>query len=261
MHICYIFAMEAEARPFIEQLKAEEQRDFFAPLPCRLYTSPLPTSSNGEESSTSESLPLAFGEGTGVRCSIVTTGRQHDRDLIGCEAAALTTTMAIQRLSPDLVISSGTCGGWARKGMKVGEVYIANGAMFHDRRVPGDNAWDTQGLGNYSVWEGSWRIAEALGMPMGKVTTGSSFELSPEENALIDANGGQLKEMEGAAVAFACSLFRVPVMLVKAVTNLRDMPSDDMEDFHAHLKAVSQRLCQANMEIIRNLAEHSDTTK
>ena len=200
--------MEAEARPLIEQLKAEEQRDFFAPLPCRLYTSPFPSA-----------VPLAFGEGSGVRCSIVTTGRQHDRDLIGCEAAALATTMAIQRLSPDLIISSGTCGGWARKGMAVGQVYIANGAMFHDRRVPGDNAWDTI------------------------------------EDEYIDANGGQLKEMEGASVAFVCSVFGVPVMLVKAVTNLRDAPSDDISDFQTHLKAVSQRLCQVNMEIIKALAE------
>ena len=253
--------MEAEARPLIEQLKAEEQRDFFAPLPCRLYTSPLPTSPKGEESPTSGSLPSPLGGSRREAVSIVTTGRQHDRDLIGCEAAALATTMAIQRLSPDLVISSGTCGGWARKGMTVGQVYIANGAMFHDRRVPGDNAWDTQGLGNYSVWSGSFSLAERLHLPMGKVTTGSSFDLLPIEDEYIDANGGQLKEMEGASVAFVCSLFRVPVMLVKAVTNLRDAPSDDIKDFQSHLKAVSQRLCQVNMEIVRALAEYPDSTK
>lgn len=247
--------MEAEARPFIEHLKAEEQENFFAPLPCRLYTSPLPTSPKGEDSSTSVSSPSPLGGSWRGAVSIVTTGRQHDRDLIGCEAAALATTMAIQRLYPDLVISSGTCGGWARKGAKVGEVYIANGAMFHDRRVPGDNAWDTQGLGNYSVWDGSFTLAERLHLPMGKVTTGSSFELLPIEEEYIDANGGQLKEMEGASVAFVCSLFRVPVMLVKAVTNLRDAPSDDIKDFQAHLKAVSQRLCQANIEILNELTK------
>lgn len=250
MHICYIFAMEAEARPLIEQLKAEEQEDFFAPLPCRLYTSPLPSA-----------VPLAFGEGSGVRCSIVTTGRQHDRDLIGCEAAALCTTMAIQRLSPDLIISSGTCGGWARNGATVGQVYVGNGAMFHDRRVPGDNAWDTQGLGNYSVWSGSFTLAERLNLPMGKVTTGSSFDLLPIEEAYIDANGGQLKEMEGASVAFVCSLFKVPIMLVKAVTNLRDTPTDDMEDFQSHLRAVTQNLCNVNLDIIRVLAEQPTLLK
>ncbi len=255
MNICYIFAMEAEAQPLIKQLKAEEQEQFFAPLPCRLFEATLPP-----HPSTSNLPPSPTGR-AGVGLYIVTNGRQHDRDLIGCEAAALTTAVAIQRLKPDLVISSGTCGGWARKGAKVGEVYIANGAMFHDRRVPGDNAWDTQGLGNYPVWEGSYRLAERLQMPMGKVTTGSSFDLQPIEEQYIDANGGQLKEMEGAAVAFACSLFRVPVMLVKAVTNLRDLPSDDITDFQTHLAKVSQQLCEANINILREIQDRNTIIK
>ena len=130
---------------------------------------------------------------------------------------------------------------------------MADGVMFHDRRVPGDNEWDTQGLGNYKVWEGSWRIAEALGLPMGKVTTGSSFDLSPEEDALIDANGGRLKEMEGAAVAFVCSLYKVPVMLVKAVTNLRDAEEDDIDSFQENLKRASRSLRETLVDVINTL--------
>ena len=245
--------MEAEAQPLIQQLKAVEQEQFFAPLPCRLFTAPVPAATlTNEEPATSSQANFSILNSQ-FSINIVTNGRQHDRDLIGCEAAALTTAVAIQRLKPDLVISSGTCGGWKRKGAEVGQVYIANGAMFHDRRVPGDNAWDTQGLGNYPVWEGSYRLAEKLQMPMGKVTTGSSFDLLPIEEQYIDANGGELKEMEGAAVAFVCSMYHIPVMLVKAVTNLRDMPSDDITDFQTHLKQVSQRLCQANINILREI--------
>ena len=245
--------MEAEAQPLIQQLKAVEQEQFFAPLPCRLFTAPVPAATlTNEEPATSSQANFSILNSQ-FSINIVTNGRQHDRDLIGCEAAALTTAVAIQRLKPDLVISSGTCGGWKRKGAEVGQVYIANGAMFHDRRVPGDNAWDTQGLGNYPVWEGSYRLAERLQMPMGKVTTGSSFDLLPIEEQYIDANGGELKEMEGAAVAFVCSMYHIPVMLVKAVTNLRDMPSDDITDFQTHLKQVSQRLCQANINILREI--------
>ena len=128
--------------------------------------------------------------------------------------------------------------------------------MFHDRRVPGDNEWDTQGLGNYKVWEGSWQLAQRLGLPMGKVTTGSSFDLSPEEDALIDANGGRLKEMEGAAVAFVCSLYGVPVALVKAVTNLRDAADqgDDIDAFHANLRRATLALSEACSGLVALLA-------
>ena len=230
MRICLIFAMRAEAQPIIEYFGLKEQEGFFNPLPCKAYSQPLP-------------------EGRG-ELYVVLNGVDRNRDLIGCEAAAVTTQVAIQKLQPDLVISCGSCGGWQRYGARVGQTYIADGVMFHDRRVPGDNEWDTQGLGNYKVWEGSWRIAEALGLPMGKVTTGSSFDLSPEEDALIDANGGRLKEMEGAAVAFVCSLYKVPVMLVKAVTNLRDAEEDDIDSFQENLKRASLSLRETLVRII-----------
>ena len=230
--------MRAEAQPLIDHYGLEEQQGFFSPLPCKLYKTP-------------SNSPLK-GEGFFV----VLNGVCHDRDLIGCEAAAVTTQAAIQRLQPDLVVSCGTCGGWQRYGARVGQAYVADGVMFHDRRVPGDNEWDTQGLGNYKVWEGSWQLAQRLGLPMGKVSTGSSFDLSPEEDALIDANGGRLKEMEGAAVAFVCSLYGVPVALVKAVTNLRDAADqgDDIDAFHANLRRATLALSEACSGIVALLA-------
>lgn len=231
MRVCLIFAMRAEAQPLIEYYGLKEQEGFFSPLPCKLYSTLSESPQRGD-------------------LWVVVNGEDRGRDLIGCEAAAVTTQVAIQRLQPDLVISCGTCGGWQRYGARVGQTYIADGVMFHDRRVPGDNEWDTQGLGNYKVWEGSWRMAEALGLPMGKVTTGSSFDLSPEEDALIDANGGRLKEMEGAAVAFVCSLYKVPVMLVKAVTNLRDAEEDDIDSFQENLKRASLSLRETLVKII-----------
>lgn len=230
--ICYIVAMRAEAKPFIEHFGVKRQDGFFAPLPCQLYKAVL--------------------DG-GTELFVVLNGEQHGSDLIGCEAAAVATMAAIERLQPDIVICSGTCGGWMKYGMQVGEVYLGNGVMFHDRRVPGDDAWATQGLGNYPVWEGTARLAEQLSLPMAKVTTGSSFDMSAEEEAIIDANGGRLKEMEGAAVAFVCSLFKVPVMFVKAVCNLRDAEEEDMDAFHRNLKKVAENLNHANIRIIEAL--------
>ena len=37
MKICYIVAMQQEAQPFIEHYGMEEVKDFFAPLPCKIY--------------------------------------------------------------------------------------------------------------------------------------------------------------------------------------------------------------------------------
>lgn len=228
--------MRAEAKPLIEYYNLTRQEGFFAPLPCELYETTL--------------------EEDNLRLCVVINGVQHERDLIGCEAATLTTHAAIERLHPDMVISSGTCGAWRRYGMEVGEVYLGSGAMFHDRRVPGDNSWHTQGLGNYPVWDGTLDLADELDIKTGKVTTGSSFDITAEEEMLIEQNYGRLKEMEGAAVAFVCSLYQKPVMLVKAVTNLRDAADDDMDAFQSNLRKASEALLVANKKIISWFATH-----
>ena len=60
--------------------------------------------------------------------------------------------------------------------------------------------------------------------------------------------------MEGAAVAFVYSLYHVPVVLVKAVTNLRDSGNDDdMESFHQNLIKASKALLAINKEIISKI--------
>ncbi len=232
--ICYIVAMRAEAQPFIDQYGLRPVEGYFAPLPCQLYE----------------------GEAHGRRLCVVLNGEQHGSDLVGCEAATLSTTEAIRRLRPDLVVNSGTCGAFRSEGAEIGKVYVANGAMFHDRRVPGDDAWATQSLGNYPVWSGSKALAEALHMPMGKVTTGSSLDMQPCDEDIIRRNGGNLKDMEGAAVAFVCSLMGVRVMLVKSVTDFLDSSAQTYEQFARNLRTASEALRQANAKIIEHLLAH-----
>ncbi len=231
--ICYIVAMRAEAKPFIEEYGLQQKEGFFAPLPCMLY------------------------EGTvnGTRLCVVLNGAMHGSDLVGCEAASVATSKAIEMLKPDLVINSGTCGAFQSNGADIGRVYIGNGAMFHDRRVPGDDAWTTQSIGNYPVWEGSESMAQELGLPQAKVTTGSSLDMQPCDLEIIQQNGGQLKDMEGAAVAFVCQLYNTPVMFVKSVTDLCDNGAETYEEFSKNLAHASEQLRKENKRIIDTLCQ------
>lgn len=231
MRICYVVAMVAEAKPFIERYGIEEVKDFFAPLPCRLYE----------------------GKVNGAILDVVLNGQQQGSDLVGCEAASVATLSAIQRLHPDLVVNSGTCGAFRANGAKIAEVYIGNGVMFHDRRVPGDDAWGTQSLGNYPVWEGSAQLAQALGCKMGKVTTGSSLDMQPCDLDIIQQNGGELKDMEGAAVGFVCSLFKTPILYVKSVTDLCDSGAETFEEFSRNLHHACETLKTTNEQVIEYL--------
>ena len=229
MKICYIVAMRAEAKPFIEHFGVEEVPGFFAPLPCMLYATP------------------------DRQLCVVLNGEQHGSDLVGCEAASVATMAAIQQLQPDLVINSGTCGAFASDGAHIGDVYIGDAVMFHDRRVPGDDAWGTQALGNYPVWEGAQALAGKLHFKTGKVTTGSSLDMQPCDEEIIRQNHGQLKDMEGAAVAFVCSLYHVPVLFVKSVTDLCDSGAATYDEFSRNLALASGNLQQANVQIIQHL--------
>lgn len=232
MKICYIVAMRAEAKPFIEHFNVELQEGFFAPLPCLCYKA----------------------EVAGLELYVVLNGAQHDSDLVGCEAASVATLAALQKIQPDLVINSGTCGAFASNGAKIGDVFLGSGVMFHDRRVPGDDEWGTQALGNYPVWEGTQALAEKLGFKLGKVTTGSSLDMQPCDEKIIRENHGELKDMEGAAVAFVCSLLHTPILFVKSVTDLCDSGAETYEEFSKNLALASENLRKANVEIIKSLA-------
>lgn len=232
MKICYIVAMRAEAKPFIEHFNVELQEGFFAPLPCLCYKA----------------------EVAGLELYVVLNGAQHDSDLVGCEAASVATLAALQKIQPDLVINSGTCGAFASNGAKIGDVFLGSGVMFHDRRVPGDDEWGTQALGNYPVWEGTQALAEKLGFKLGKVTTGSSLDMQPCDEQIIRENHGELKDMEGAAVAFVCSLLHTPILFVKSVTDLCDSGAETYEEFSKNLALASENLRKANVEIIKLLA-------
>ena len=233
MKVCYIVAMRAEAQPFIEHYGVKLLEGFFAPLPCLCYKANV----NGSE------------------LYIVLNGEQHGSDLVGCEAASVATLAAIQKIKPDLVVNSGTCGAFGCNGASIGDVYLGSGVMFHDRRVPGDDAWGTQALGNYPVWEGTADLAQRLGFKLGKVTTGSSLDMQPCDEEIIRQNHGELKDMEGAAIAFVCSLFKIPILFVKSVTDLCDSGAATYEEFSRNLALASERLRQANVRIIDALTK------
>lgn len=255
MKICYIVAMRAEAQPFIEHFGVKEVPGFFDPLPCRLYQATI----SNEPNHTLPSSPRGEGQGDGGRHSlyIVLNGEQHGSDLVGCEAASVATLAALQSIKPDLVINSGTCGAFKCNGANIGDVYLGSGVMFHDRRVPGDDEWGTQALGNYPVWEGTAALAEKLGFKLGKVTTGSSLDMQPCDEQIIRENHGELKDMEGAAIAFVCSLLKTPILFVKSVTDLCDSGAETYEEFSKNLALASQRLKEANVKIIEALATNA----
>jgi nucleoside phosphorylase len=203
--ILVVMAMAGEARPLLEALAGRwgtpaAATELEPPLPMRCWRFPRPgggevvVAINGED-------PL-FGV-----------------DSVGTQPAVLATHAGVRRFRPGLVLTVGTAG--ALPGAAgVGEVCYAKGFRFHDRRIHGVG----EGFERYGVYP---LPAAPLPDPAGfaparrvLVSSGNALNPVPDDFRIMRAEGATLKEMEGAAVAWAAGLHGVPCGGVKSVTNV-----------------------------------------
>jgi len=231
-------AMETEARPVLDALAAIET-DGAPPLPARFFVARLATRD--------------------VVVAINGKDPRHGVDSIGTNSAALTTFEVIRRFAPDLVISAGTAGGWESKGARVGDVYLSRDRfVHHDRRIAMEG-FDRYGVGSYPSAD-TTVLAEALGLKQGIVTTSNSLDETDDDRRMIAANGGDVKEMEAAAVADVAHLAGVSMFAVKAITDLVDHHTATVAQFEANLARASARLARELVRVIEFVAGSAETS-
>jgi 5'-methylthioadenosine nucleosidase len=220
-----VMAMMAEARPLCAALDAHEVAGDNM-LPTRTF-----------EATVGEARTIITVNGVDPRFTV---------DSIGKETAALTTYSLIQRFQPELVISAGTAGGWARHGTEIGDIFVSEGTIVHhDRRIDLTGFAD-YGIGHYPVYDAT-EIVEELRQRLPRVRTGivtssNSLDESDSDAQMILRSGAQVKEMEAAAVGYVCGLAQVPVMAIKAITDLVDAHASTADQFTANLAHASDRL-------------------
>ena len=241
--VAIVMAMEAEAAPLRRALGAQ-------PIAGPGWASALPVQIAAVPESADRPAVLLAVNGTDPVTGV---------DCIGSTAAGLTTQVALAtadqtwNTAPDLVLSVGTAGGWARDGSAIGDVFFAwDRFVCHDRRIelPG---FDTFGRGEHPAAD-LRSHAEPLGCRLGVVTTGDSLDQSPEDAARILASGASVKEMEAAAVAWVGGLHGVAVGAVKAITDLVDSPVATAEQFTANLAAAAEALRATTLALLERLA-------
>ncbi|PRY97780.1 5'-methylthioadenosine nucleosidase [Marinilabilia salmonicolor] len=231
-NICFVIAMRAEAQPLIDALQLVEDSSFCQGLPMRAWT----------------------GEYRNIQLSLVINGKDPETglDLIGTQAATLATQFAIDKFDPQLIVNAGTAGAFGENGAKIGDVFLSRDhVVFHDRRVP-IAGWDKQSIGYFPVLDVS--DLTSLGFKMGVVTTGNSLDMPEHDEENIRKIGGEIKEMEAAAVAWVARLHQVPLFCVKAVTDLMDSGIPTHEEFDQNLKLATENLQKGVTKIIDFLA-------
>ena len=232
-HVALIFAMQDEAMPLIRRLELADKGFLALPMPMRWYD----------------------GVVNGLRVDVAVMGsdRRFGIDCIGTQPAAVATQIVLSQLNPDLLINAGTCGGFIKRGGRIGKVYLTGGPFFfHDRRIPlapfekyADGGWV---LSDVSKW------ADALGLEQGVVSSGNSLDMVKEDAERIERVGTHAKDMEAAAIAWVADQHEKPLCAVKAVTDLVDGEHPTHEEFERHLHTASEALSEAVQRLLGLLA-------
>lgn len=114
--VMLVVAMQEEAAPMIAGMQLQPNEKHLENLPAVIHD----------------------GERDGAYVAVVTPGlcSKFGVNLVGTDAAAMTTFLAARELKPDLIITAGTCGGFKRTGGAIGDVFSITSFQHHDRRIP-----------------------------------------------------------------------------------------------------------------------------
>lgn len=152
---------------------------------------------------------------------------------IGKVAAAVGTTILLDEYQPDVVINTGSAGGFDSS-LNVGDVVISTEVRHHDADVTAfgyEMGQMAQQPAAFIADEKLIDIAEKALQQMddthavrGLICTGDAFIASAERQTFIRQHFPSVVavEMEAAAIAQTCHQFKVPFVVVRAISDVAD---------------------------------------
>lgn len=234
-HICFIIAMKGEAQALIDHFNLELLPDLFpAWVPAKAFQNTY----------------------RNTTISVVINGHDErfDIDHISTQPATLAAFLVIDQLNPDLVINTGTAGGFKEKGLEIGDVVMAQGkAYFHDRRIPIDK-FREYGLGSYPLIEYD-DLIQKLGIKAGVISTGNAFIYTSHDQEIMGKIGATMKDMEAAAIAWVCEISQTPLIILKGITDFVGIHHSSADQFTSNFNLCIQKLTQANLRLLDELIE------
>lgn len=172
---------------------------------------------------------------------------------VGTAGAVLATQTLTQQCDLELILNPGTAGGFQSRGAVIGDVYFGKrDVRFFDRRTP-VRRYQEAFLGKYPVIEAS-QLAKRVGVKLGHVCTGSSFDCSPTDLNCLVAQDADLKEMEAAAIGWVSWIQGIPFLPIKAVTDLVESHETAEAQFVQNYRLACRQLTQAVIATLEALA-------
>ena len=184
------------------------------------------------------------------------SGRLAGRDVvltrsgIGKVAAAIATTLLIERFAPDCIINTGSAGGYD-PALHIGDVIISTEVRHHDvdvtafgyepGQLPGQPAAYAADPALISTARSAVEaMAEGIRCKEGLICTGDQFMADPARVAHARNLFPQMAavEMEAAAIAQVCHQFKLPFVITRSLSDIAGKESPD--SFDAYLETASR---------------------
>jgi adenosylhomocysteine nucleosidase len=154
---------------------------------------------------------------------------------IGKTAAALGTTLLLELCKPDVVINTGSAGGLAAS-LKVGDIVVSDEVRYHDADVTAFGYEPGQMAGCPAAFVADEKLIAAaeqvikqldLNAVRGLVVSGDAFINGAEPLARIRTTFplAIAVEMEATAIGHVCHQFKVPFVVVRAISDVADKES------------------------------------
>jgi len=205
---------------------------------------------------------------TTIAGSEYTTGTFEGKEVvllksgIGKVNAAMSTTILLHEFKPDVVINTGSAGGYDET-LEVGAVVISDEVRHHDVDVTifGYEIGQMAGMpAAYKSDEKLMKVAEeavkAVGehqYGVGLICSGDAFMNDPERVESVRRHFPQMKavEMEAAAVAQVCYQFATPFVVIRALSDIAGKESNI--SFDEFLPVAAKHSTQVVLKAISSL--------
>ncbi len=169
---------------------------------------------------------------------------------IGKVAAAIGTTILLDEYKPDVVINTGSAGGFDSS-LTMGDVVISTEVRHHDADVTAFGYEIGQMAGQPAAFAADEKLMAVAEQALeslsdkhavrGLICTGDAFVCTAERQAFIRKHFPSViaVEMEASAIAQTCHQFQVPFVVVRAISDVADKESPMSFDEFLPLAAQS----------------------
>ncbi len=181
---------------------------------------------------------------------------------IGKVNAAMATAILFERYNPDVVVNTGSAGGYNSE-LKIGDLVISSEVRHHDvdvtafgykyGQVPQLPEAFKADASMIEIAEAAARSIEGVQAVKGLIATGDTFMSDPDKVEFVRGKFPDIQavEMEGAAIAQVAYQFDIPFVIIRSLSDIAGQKSEI--SFDKFIEKASVNSANLVMEMIKGL--------